>query len=49
VATLEQIGEQGWRAVTGTSPIADQPFRLGRGTVIERGEPFDPLEMALGA
>ena len=49
IATLEQIGDQGWRAVTGTSPVADQPFRLGRGTVIERGEPFDPLEVALGA
>lgn len=49
IATLEQVGEQGWRAVTGTSPMADQPFRLGRGTVIERGEPFDPFGPTLGS
>ena len=48
VDTLDQIAGQGWRAVTGTSPLADQPLGLGRGSVIERGEQFDPFASALG-
>ncbi len=42
-ATLDLLANRGWHAVTGTAPVTDHPVDLGRGTVIERGDPFDAL------
>jgi hypothetical protein len=42
IATLERLGDEGWRAVLGVAPGGAGP-RLGADAVAERTESFDPL------
>ena len=48
VATLEQIGDAGWRAVAGDPPPAGSRPGSGRRAVMDRGDGFDPFDAALG-
>ena len=48
VTTLEQIADDGWRAVAGDPPPAGSASRSGRRAVMDRGDWFDPFEATLG-
>jgi beta-lysine 5,6-aminomutase alpha subunit len=48
MATIEMLGDRGWRAVAGDGPGVVTSRALGREAVAERTESFDPLEVALG-
>jgi hypothetical protein len=41
--TLEQLADEGWRAVIGDGPADSADARLGADAVTERSDPFDPL------
>jgi hypothetical protein len=47
IATLEQLGDGGWRAVAGDAPGSGRALQ-GREAVAERTEGFDPFEPWLG-
>jgi hypothetical protein len=41
--TLDQLADDGWRAVIGDGPAEALDLRLGADAVAERSDPFDPL------
>ena len=47
-ATLDGLAQQGWRTVSGDSPREARGGARGPQTIVERTEPFDPFEPALG-
>jgi hypothetical protein len=47
IATLDRLGDSGWRAVSGEPPAAMRA-RTARESVAERTESFDPFGAALG-
>jgi len=48
VATLDRLGDTGWRAVSGEPPAAMRARASARESVAERTESFDPFASALG-
>src|SRR4051812_3063069 len=45
--TIEQLADEGWRAVIGDGPADAVDIRLGADAVAERSDPFDPLAREL--
>jgi hypothetical protein len=43
VQTLERLADEGWRVVSGDAGTEASSARTGRGTVVDRSDPFDPL------
>jgi hypothetical protein len=48
IATLDRLGDTGWRAVSGEPPSAMRARASARESVAERTESFDPFVAALG-
>jgi hypothetical protein len=47
-ATLDRLGDIGWRAVSGEPPAGMRARAGGGESVMERTESFDPFAAALG-
>jgi D-Lysine 5,6-aminomutase TIM-barrel domain of alpha subunit len=45
--TLEQLADEGWRAIVGDGPAGGLDRRLGEDSVTERADTFDPLAREL--
>ena len=48
VATLDRLGDQGWRTIAGDPPAGIRARPTRHEMVAERTEPFDPFEAVLG-
>jgi hypothetical protein len=49
LATLERLGDHGWRTVAGDPPGGSRPRSTARDAAAERTEAFDPFGSSLGA
>ena len=47
VATLEALGDRGWRAILGDAPGEDKQPRLGADAVVETADAFDPFDVSV--